>query len=83
MTRQPDVVALRGAQLNPVVLYLVRVIQCPAGFTVLSHDPTGFLFAGLAALSGMEREYVCDPALEGHEAARTRGKHRGRGDRTA
>ena len=28
----------------------------------------------LAALSGMEREYIRDRTLEGHESARTRGK---------
>ena len=28
----------------------------------------------LAALSGMEREYISDRTLEGHESARTRGK---------
>ena len=28
----------------------------------------------LAALSGMEREYIRDRTLEGHESARKRGK---------
>ncbi|GAA3622932.1 hypothetical protein GCM10022419_130790 [Nonomuraea rosea] len=28
----------------------------------------------LAALSGMEREYIRDRTLEGHESARARGK---------
>ena len=28
----------------------------------------------LAALSGMERKYIRDRTLEGHESARTRGK---------
>jgi DNA invertase Pin-like site-specific DNA recombinase len=39
-----------------------------------SHDPSGVVFTVLAALSGMEREYVHDRTLEGHESARTRGK---------
>ena len=32
------------------------------------------MFTVLAALSGMEREYIRDRTLEGHESARTRGK---------
>ena len=39
-----------------------------------SHDPSGVVFNVLAALSGMEREYIRDRTLEGHEAARARGK---------
>jgi DNA invertase Pin-like site-specific DNA recombinase len=39
-----------------------------------SHDPSGIVFTVLAALSGMEREYIRDRTLEGHEAARKRGK---------
>ena len=39
-----------------------------------SHDPSGVVFTVLAALSGMEREYLRDRTLEGHESARTRGK---------
>ncbi len=39
-----------------------------------SHDPSGTVFTVLAALSGMEREYIRDRTLEGHESARTRGK---------
>ena len=39
-----------------------------------SHDPSGVVFTVLAALSGMEREYIRDRTLEGHEAARARGK---------
>ncbi|MFI6510959.1 recombinase family protein [Streptosporangium sp. NPDC050855] len=42
-----------------------------------SHDPSGIVFTVLAALSGMEREYIRDRTLEGHESARTRGKHIG------
>lgn len=38
------------------------------------HDPTGIVFTVLAALSGMEREYIRDRTLEGHESARKRGK---------
>jgi DNA invertase Pin-like site-specific DNA recombinase len=36
-----------------------------------SHDPSGVVFT---ALSGMEREYIRDRTLEGHESARARGK---------
>ena len=39
-----------------------------------SHDPAGVLFTVLAALSGMEREYIRDRTLEGQESARIRGK---------
>jgi DNA invertase Pin-like site-specific DNA recombinase len=39
-----------------------------------SHDPSGVVFTVLAALSGMEREYIRDRTLEGHESARARGK---------
>ncbi|MEU1390675.1 MULTISPECIES: recombinase family protein [unclassified Nonomuraea] len=39
-----------------------------------SHDPSGVVFTVLAALSGMEREYIRDRTLEGHESARSRGK---------
>ncbi|WP_246243296.1 recombinase family protein [Amycolatopsis pithecellobii] len=42
-----------------------------------SHDPTGIVFTVLAALSGMEREYIRDRTLERHEAARARGKNIG------
>lgn len=38
------------------------------------HDPSGVVFTVLAALSGMEREYIRDRTLEGHESARARGK---------
>jgi len=33
-----------------------------------SHDPSGVVFTVLAALSGMEREYIRDKTLEGHES---------------
>ncbi|MEW9556487.1 recombinase family protein [Nonomuraea sp. NPDC050783] len=39
-----------------------------------SHDPSGVVFTVLAALSGMEREYIRDRTLEGHESARKNGK---------
>lgn len=39
-----------------------------------SHDPSGIVFTVLAAMSGMEREYIRDRTLEGHESARRRGK---------
>ncbi|MFF5674229.1 recombinase family protein [Streptomyces hygroscopicus] len=38
-----------------------------------THDPSGVVFTVLAALSGMEREYIRDRTLEGHESARRRG----------
>lgn len=41
------------------------------------HDPSGIVFTVLAALSGMEREYIRDRTLEGHESARARGKNIG------
>jgi hypothetical protein len=39
-----------------------------------SHDPSGIVFTVLAAMSGMECEYIRDRTLEGHESARKRGK---------
>jgi DNA invertase Pin-like site-specific DNA recombinase len=39
-----------------------------------SHDPSGIVFTVLAALSGMELEYIRDRTQEGHESARSRGK---------
>lgn len=39
-----------------------------------SHNPSGIVFTVLAALSGMEREYIRDRTLEGQESARRRGK---------
>ncbi|MFG2985673.1 recombinase family protein [Streptomyces sp. NPDC048258] len=39
-----------------------------------SHDPSGVVFTVLAALSGMERDYIRGRTLEGHESARKRGK---------
>ncbi|MGP3926109.1 recombinase family protein [Streptomyces sp. 8N616] len=39
-----------------------------------SHDPSGIVLTVLAAMSGMEREYIRDRTLEGHESARKRGK---------
>lgn len=39
-----------------------------------SHDPSGIVFTVLAAMSGMDREYIRDRTLEGHESARARGK---------
>ncbi|MEU9456510.1 recombinase family protein [Streptomyces sp. NPDC048277] len=38
-----------------------------------SLDPSGFVFTMLAALFGMERAYIRDRTLEGHESARQRG----------
>jgi DNA invertase Pin-like site-specific DNA recombinase len=42
-----------------------------------SHDSSGVVFTVLAGLSGMEREYIRDRTLEGHESARARGKSTG------
>ncbi|MEV5559379.1 Rid family hydrolase [Nonomuraea wenchangensis] len=42
-----------------------------------SHDPSGIVFTVLSALSGMEREYIRDRTLEGHEPARRHGKRIG------
>lgn len=39
-----------------------------------SHDPSGVVFTVLAAMSGMEREYIRDRTLEGHKSARKRGR---------
>ncbi|MFH8586308.1 recombinase family protein [Streptomyces celluloflavus] len=39
-----------------------------------SHDPSGIVFTVLAAVSGMEREYIRDGTLDGHESARKRGR---------
>ncbi|MFD3699684.1 recombinase family protein [Streptomyces sp. NPDC058646] len=39
-----------------------------------SHNPSGVVFTVWAALSGMEREYIRDRTLQGHESARKRGK---------
>ncbi|MFE2677234.1 hypothetical protein [Streptomyces hygroscopicus] len=39
-----------------------------------THGPSGVVFTVLAALSGMEREYIRDRTLEGHESASRRGK---------
>ncbi|WP_331755592.1 recombinase family protein [Streptomyces sp. NBC_01643] len=47
-----------------------------------SHDPSGIVFTVLAALSGMEREYIRDRTLEGHESARKHGKTIGGADVT-
>ncbi|MER7775941.1 recombinase family protein [Streptomyces sp. NPDC096191] len=38
------------------------------------HDPSGIVFTVPAFMSGMEREYIRDRTLEGHESARKRGK---------
>ncbi|GGU50923.1 recombinase family protein [Streptomyces violascens] len=38
------------------------------------HDPSGIVITVLAAMSGIEREYIRDRTLEGHESARKRGK---------
>ncbi|TDC99601.1 recombinase family protein [Nonomuraea deserti] len=43
-----------------------------------AHDPSGVVFTVLAALSGMEREFIRDRTLEGHESARRNGKAIGR-----
>lgn len=42
-----------------------------------SHDPSGIVFTVLAAISGMEREYIRDRTLEGHEPSREHDKTTG------
>ncbi len=42
-----------------------------------SYDPSDIVFTVLGAMSGMERKYIRDRALEGHESARKRGKTTG------
>jgi len=39
-----------------------------------THDPSGIVFTVFAAMAGMEREYIRDRTLEGHESARAQGK---------
>lgn len=56
--------------IQPIEAYLAYLTGELQG----SHDPSGVVFTVLAALSGMEREYIRDRTLEGHESARTRGK---------
>lgn len=41
------------------------------------HDPSGPMFAFCAAMSGMEREYIRERTLDGHETARKNGKNIG------
>jgi DNA invertase Pin-like site-specific DNA recombinase len=55
------------------------VLEFLAGGLKGSHDPSGIVFSALAAMSGMEREYIRDRTLEGHESARKRGKTIGAG----
>jgi len=38
------------------------------------YDPSGIVFTVPAAMSGMEREYIRDRTLEGHESACKRAK---------
>lgn len=56
---------LRAADIG--LEFLLGELQDP-------HDPSGVVFTVLAALSGIEREYIRDRTLEGHESARARGK---------
>lgn len=39
-----------------------------------AHDPTGVVLTVLAVVSGLEREYIREKTLEGHEVARAKGK---------
>lgn len=67
----------RGLELAALAeqLKAARIaLEFLAGELQGSHDPSGIVFTVLAALSGMEREYVRDRTLEGHESARARGK---------
>jgi DNA invertase Pin-like site-specific DNA recombinase len=61
-----------GQRLGPDHIWVSRVGR--TGELQGSHNPSGVVFTVLAALSGMEREYIRDRALEGHKSARARGK---------
>ncbi|MFC4497883.1 recombinase family protein [Streptomyces ovatisporus] len=67
----------RGADL---VNLAERLRSCDVGLEFLtgelkgSHDPGGVVFSVLAAMSGMEREYIREKTLDGQESARKRGK---------
>ncbi|WP_433445115.1 recombinase family protein [Nonomuraea sp. CA-141351] len=54
-------------------------LEFPTGELQGSHDPSGLVFTVPAALPGMEREYIRDRTLEGHESARKNGKAIGGG----
>ena len=67
----------RGIELASLAEHLKAAgigLQFLTGELQGSHDPSGIVFTVLAALSGMEREYIRDRTLEGHESARARGK---------
>lgn len=67
----------RGIELAALAEHLKAAgigLQFLTGELQGSHDPSGIVFTVLAALSGMEREYIRDRTLEGHESARARGK---------
>jgi DNA invertase Pin-like site-specific DNA recombinase len=49
-------------------------LEFPTGELQGSHDPSGVVFTVLAALSGMEREYIRARTPEGDEPARARGQ---------
>lgn len=67
----------RGIELAALAEHLQAAgigLQFLTGELQGCHDPSGIVFTVLAALSGMEREYIRDRTLEGHESARARGK---------
>ncbi|MEV4504432.1 recombinase family protein [Streptomyces klenkii] len=75
-TRHPELLG-RGVELATLAEELKASdvsLESLAGELQGSHDPSGVVFTVLAALSGMEREYIRDRTLEGHESARKRGK---------
>ncbi|MFH8894567.1 recombinase family protein [Streptomyces sp. NPDC017949] len=63
-----------GVHVTLVVHEHKRRLEFLTGELMGSHDPSGIVFTVLAAMSGMEREYIRDRTLEGHEPARKRGK---------
>ncbi|WP_312870782.1 recombinase family protein [Streptomyces himalayensis] len=65
----------RGIELAMLALKASDVgLEFLTGELKGSHDPSGIVFTVLAAMSGMEREYIRDRTLEGHESAHKRGK---------
>ena len=65
-------------ELDKAVALARDVRSSGAAVTIVVHEHKrlgrGIELAALAALSGMEREYIRDRTLEGQESARARGK---------
>ena len=64
----------RGLELAEQLRAAGIGLEFLAGELQGSHDPSGIVFTVLAALSGMEWEYIRDRTLEGHESARARAR---------